>query len=384
MSVKQKKIVLVFGTRPEAIKMAPLYRELKSDKKLKTKVLVTAQHREMLDQVLSLFQITPTWDLNLMKHRQDLTYVTTACLKGVEKILKHEKPDLVLVHGDTTTTFAAALAAYYLKIPVGHVEAGLRTQDKHRPFPEEMNRRLGDAICDLHFAPTETARRNLVAENISEKGIFVTGNTVIDALYQILRLARKTTPFVQEVRKKGSGKKIVVVTAHRRENFGKAMKEIAHAVFDLAEKCKEIFVVFSVHKNPEARQPLQKMEHPRVMKVEPLPFLEFVQLMNLSTFLLTDSGGLQEEGPALNKPVLVMREVTERPEAIKAGVAKLVGTRRETIFASALHLLKNKRAYERMCRARNPYGDGQASRRIHQALNYYFGYRKHPPKNFTP
>ncbi|WP_073092766.1 non-hydrolyzing UDP-N-acetylglucosamine 2-epimerase [Thermosyntropha lipolytica] len=362
--------MVVFGTRPEAIKMAPVVNELKKEKDLDTVVVVTAQHREMLDQVLHLFAIKPDYDLDLMREEQDLFSITTGVLNGLKDILRKEKPNLVLVHGDTTTTFAAALAAFYEKIPVGHVEAGLRTRNKYSPFPEEMNRTLAGRLAELHFAPTDTARENLLAEATANFKIWVTGNTVIDAL---LATVKEDYKFGEELKGVNFNNRILLVTTHRRENWGERMKGIYQALIDLVEEFPDVEVVFPVHRNPVVRNLAEEMlgGRERIHLLEPLDYEPFANLMNVSYLVLTDSGGLQEEAPSLGKPVLVLRDTTERPEAVKAGTVKLVGTVREKIYAEAKRLLTDKEEYERMARAVNPYGDGRAARRIVKVIKEF-------------
>ena len=373
-----KKIMLVFGTRPEAIKMAPLVKAIEKDDELECVVAVTAQHREMLDQVLELFKIKPQYDLNLMKDNQTLSDITSGVLKGIEKVVLKEKPDMVLVHGDTSTTFAGALAAFYAQVPVGHVEAGLRSGDIYSPFPEEMNRRLTGVLSSVDFAPTMTAKSNLLREGVDEGKIFVTGNTVIDALLSIVddnyQLESDLADFLAK------NKQTVLITAHRRENQGQPMVHIFQAVRRLHEELPEVGFVFPVHKNPRVRalahEALDGLE--RVKMIEPLDYEPFANLMNRVDLIMTDSGGLQEEAPALGKPVLVLRENTERPEAVEAGTVALVGTDNEKIFTTAKTLLTDQKAYEAMEKAVNPYGDGKACRRIVQAIKYYFGEAEKP------
>ncbi len=373
-----KKIMLVFGTRPEAIKMAPLVKAIEKDDELECVVAVTAQHREMLDQVLELFKIKPQYDLNLMKDNQTLSDITSGVLKGIEKVVLKEKPDMVLVHGDTSTTFAGALAAFYAQVPVGHVEAGLRSGDIYSPFPEEMNRRLTGVLSSVDFAPTMTAKSNLLREGVDEGKIFVTGNTVIDALLSIVddnyQLESDLADFLAK------NKQTVLITAHRRENQGQPMVHIFQAVRRLHEELPEVGFVFPVHKNPRVRalahEALDGLE--RVKMIEPLDYEPFANLMNQVDLIMTDSGGLQEEAPALGKPVLVLRENTERPEAVEAGTVALVGTDNEKIFTTAKTLLTDQKAYEAMEKAVNPYGDGKACRRIVQAIKYYFGEAEKP------
>ena len=373
-----KKIMLVFGTRPEAIKMAPLVKAIEKDDELECVVAVTAQHREMLDQVLELFKIKPQYDLNLMKDNQTLSDITSGVLKGIEKVVLKEKPDMVLVHGDTSTTFAGALAAFYAQVPVGHVEAGLRSGDIYSPFPEEMNRRLTGVLSSVNFAPTMTAKNNLLHEGVDESKIFVTGNTVIDALLSIVdekyQLESDLADFLAK------NKQTVLITAHRRENQGQPMVQIFQAVRQLHEELPEVGFVFPVHKNPRVRalahEALDGLE--RVKMIEPLDYEPFANLMNRVDLIMTDSGGLQEEAPALGKPVLVLRENTERPEAVEAGTVKLVGTEKEKIFTTAKTLLTDAKAYEEMEKAVNPYGDGKACQRIIQAIKYYFALEDKP------
>ncbi|QAT38978.1 UDP-N-acetylglucosamine 2-epimerase (non-hydrolyzing) [Clostridium sp. JN-9] len=378
------KIITIFGTRPEAIKMAPLVRELNNMPEIQNKVCVTAQHRQMLDQVLELFNITPDFDLNIMKTKQSLTGITTRVLSGLEEIFDKEKPDLILVHGDTTTTFAGALAAFYKKIKVGHVEAGLRTHDKYFPFPEEMNRKLTGAIADMHFAPTTGAKENLKKEGVDEKNIFVTGNTVIDAMKYTVQ---QHYVFENEELNKidYEGKKVIMVTAHRRENWGKGIENICDALKNIVESNEDVELVYLVHLNPVVRDVVySKLQNvPRVHLLPPLDTKETHNLMNKCFMVMTDSGGLQEEAPHLGKPVLVLRNVTERPEAVKAGTVKLIGTDKDNIIKNGNELIRNKNEYERMSRAVNPYGDGLASKRITEAILYYFGMRENCFKEFV-
>lgn len=357
------KVLVVFGTRPEAIKMAPVIRELKQVQDIETQVLVTAQHREMLDQVLHLFAIEPDHDLDLMREGQDLYSITTGVLNGVREVLEKERPELVVVHGDTTTTFAASLAAFYQRIPVAHVEAGLRTYNKYSPFPEEINRSLTARLADLHFAPTDLNRDNLLRESIGDLKIWVTGNTVIDALMQTIRPGFDFGPELAQV---DFNRRIILLTTHRRENWGGRMEQIYLAMLDLLKAFEDIEIVFPVHKNPIVRDLAQSMlgESKRVHLIEPLEYEPFANLMNQSYLVLTDSGGMQEEAPSLGKPVLVLRDTTERPEALKAGTVKLIGTNRERVFKEAHELLSKQLEYHKMARAVNPYGDGKAAGRI--------------------
>jgi UDP-N-acetylglucosamine 2-epimerase (non-hydrolysing) len=387
------KILLVFGTRPEAIKIAPVVLRLQEAGRFRVKVVVTAQHREMLDQVLQLFGIVPDIDLNLMTPGQDLFDVTVRGLAGLKDVLRREHPDLVLVQGDTTTCFVGALAAYYKKIPVGHIEAGLRTRDKHQPFPEELNRRLTGVLADYHFAPTPWARDNLLAEGVPPERIWVTGNTVIDALQLIASQVNGEADIWEDylARRYGlslDGRRLLLVTGHRRENFGAAFQNICLALLDLVEHYPDVHLVYPVHLNPNVQQPVYGIlagpsslshcgEGTVTMKARgggcltllpPLDYAPFVFLMSRSHLVLTDSGGIQEEGPALGKPVLVMREVTERPEGVWAGTVKLVGAHREKIVTGVRELLDDPAAYRAMAQAQNPCGDGRASERIAQLL----------------
>lgn len=361
------KVMVVFGTRPEAIKMAPVIKELKKMSDVDTKVVVTAQHREMLDQVLQLFSIHPDYDMNLMEQKQDLYSITSGVLTGMKEILASEQPEIVVVHGDTTTTFAAALAAFYEKIPVAHVEAGLRTRNKYSPFPEEMNRTLTGRLAELHFAPTDTSRENLLTEATADFKIWVTGNTVIDAL---LETVKNDYQFGPEMAGIDFSKRILLVTTHRRENWGSKMGEIYHALIDLVEEFKDIAVVFPVHMNPVVRNLAQEIlgNRERIHLIDPLDYEPFSNLMNACYMVLTDSGGIQEEAPSLGKPVLVLRDTTERPEAVRAGTVKLVGTNRSVIYNEAKTLLTDVNAYDKMARAINPYGDGKAALRIVREL----------------
>ncbi len=367
------KILIVFGTRPEAIKMAPVVKGFQAAAPhCKTVVCVTAQHREMLDQVLKLFDIEPEHDLNIMKPGQDLYDITGNILAGLKGVLAAEQPDLVLVHGDTTTTLATSLAAYYARVPVGHVEAGLRTGNKHAPFPEEINRKVTGAIADLHFAPTEAARANLQREGVDPATIFVTGNTVIDALLSVIPKLQNDADLKAELDRKfaflDARKKLILVTGHRRENFGEGFENICNALADIAASSPDVEVLYPVHLNPNVRKPvadiLAMRQLANVHLIDPVDYLPFVYLMNRSHIIITDSGGVQEEAPSLGKPVLVMRGTTERPEALEAGTVKLVGTARETIVKETMNLLQNPADYVRMSQAHNPYGDGKAVGRI--------------------
>jgi len=364
-------VLLVFGTRPEAIKMAPVHRALARDNRFRVRVCVTAQHREMLDQVLTLFSIEPTFDLDLMRPGQDLTSVTTSALEGLKGVLEEADPDFVLVHGDTTTTMAASLAAYYARIPVGHVEAGLRTGDIYSPWPEEVNRRLTSSIAALHFAPTESARANLLQEGIDEDRVVVTGNTVVDSLLTAIEQVRETQEEVFLKRFEGIdfSRSLVLVTGHRRENFGDGFERICAALAELS-RTPGVEIVYPVHLNPNVQEPVQRalgaLQH--VHLLEPQEYLPFLFLMDRARIIITDSGGIQEEAPSLGKPVLVMRETTERPEAVEAGTVRLVGTGTDHIVEAARELLLDEARYRSMSAASNPYGDGTASLRIAESL----------------
>lgn len=381
-----KKVMLVFGTRPEAIKMAPLVKEFqKHPDKFETVVCVTGQHRQMLDQVLELFEITPDYDLNIMKQGQDLYDVTARVLTGMREVLEYSKPDVVLVHGDTTTSTAAALAAFYKQIPVGHVEAGLRTHNIYSPWPEEMNRQITGRIAEYNFAPTPLSRQNLLQENVSDDKITVTGNTVIDALYWVVDKIKNTPALDDELKKVlkesgydvnrlKNGKKLVLITGHRRENFGDGFISMCKAIKTLTEKYPDVDFVYPMHLNPNVRKPIHEVFGENLeglgnmFFIEPLEYLSFVYLMEKSNIVLTDSGGIQEEAPGLGKPVLVMRDTTERPEALEAGTVKLVGTDYNRIVSEVSKLLENKEYYDSMSKAVNPYGDGLACSRIVKKL----------------
>lgn len=381
-----KKIMLVFGTRPEAIKMAPLVKEFqKYPEKFQTTVCVTGQHREMLDQVLRLFEIKPDYDLNIMKQGQDLYDVTARVLTGMRDVLKEVQPDVVLVHGDTTTSTAAALAAFYQQIPVGHVEAGLRTHNIYSPWPEEMNRQITGRIAAYHFAPTPLSKQNLLAEGVKEEHIHVTGNTVIDALYMVVdkiksdkaldtELENQLKQAGYDVNRLSGGKKLVLITGHRRENFGDGFINMCTAIKDLTKKYPNVDFVYPMHLNPNVRKPIHQVfgedlsDLGNMFFIEPLEYLSFVYLMEKSTIILTDSGGIQEEAPGLGKPVLVMRETTERPEALEAGTVKLVGTDYDIIVKEVSELLENQKYYNKMSKAVNPYGDGLACNRVLEKL----------------
>ena len=377
------KVMTIFGTRPEAIKMAPLVMELESRPEIESYCCVTAQHRQMLDSVLEIFKLTPQFDLDIMEKQQTLSTITSKCLLGLEQVFAEVRPDIVLVHGDTSTTFAGALAAFYQQIAIGHVEAGLRTYDKYSPFPEEMNRSMVGRMADLHFCPTEANRANLLAENVRD-GVYVTGNTVIDALNTtVVKDYRFTTEELNRL--DYSGKKIIVVTCHRRENYGEPMEQIMSSLRRIAEVyANEVELVYPVHLSPVvqevAHRHLDGLDN--VHLIDPLMADEMHNLMARCYMILTDSGGLQEEAPALGKPVLVLRRETERPEAVAAGTVKIAGTDADTVFALASELIDDDNAYQRMAHAVNPYGDGQACRRIADAILYHFGRTDCPPDAF--
>jgi len=371
------KILSIFGTRPEAIKMAPVIRELqRHPDRFRSLICVTAQHRQMLDQVLSLFDLKPDFDLNIMKPGQDLYDVTANVLLGLRDVLRQVRPDIILVHGDTTTTMAASLAGYYARIPVGHVEAGLRTHNKFAPFPEEMNRQVAGVVCDLHFAPTEQARANLLREGVADSSIFVTGNTVVDALLSVVDRIGHDERLKREMAERFSfldpSRWLVLVTGHRRENFGEGFENICRALVEIARRHRDVEILYPVHLNPNVQEPVRRILGNagvgNVHLIEPLDYLPFVYAMNRAHLIITDSGGVQEEAPSLGKPVLVMRETTERPEAVAAGTVRLVGTSFDRIVDEASLLLVDAEAYEIMSRAHNPYGDGRAAERIVAAL----------------
>ena len=368
-----KKVLLVFGTRPEAIKMAPLVKAFEEESSIESKVCVTAQHREMLDQVLDMFDIKPEYDLNIMKPGQDLFDVTSNVLLGLKDVLNDFNPDIVLVHGDTTTTSASSLAAFYNKIKVGHVEAGLRTGNIYSPWPEEANRQITGVLANYHFAPTTTSENNLLKENKDSKNIIVTGNTVIDALFLALDKIEKNdelkTKIVNSINSQyeiKEDKKLILVTGHRRENFGDGFVNICEALKTLAINNPDVDIVYPVHLNPNVQKPVREIlsDTKNVFLIDPLQYESFIYMMNKSYFIITDSGGVQEEAPSLGKPVLVMRDTTERPEAVEAGTVKLVGTNKETIIKEAQNLLDNTEEYNKMSKAHNPYGDGKACERI--------------------
>lgn len=364
--MKKIKVISIFGTRPEAIKMAPLVKELEKRKEIHSIVCVTAQHREMLDQVLDTFKIKPDYDLNIMKQGQTLADVTTKALIGLEDIIKKEKPDIVLVHGDTTTTFAGALAAFYNQVSIGHVEAGLRTYDKYSPFPEEMNRQMVDCVTDMYFAPTEISKNNLLKENIDDNKIYITGNTAIDAMATTVK-EDYTHPELTWIK---DNEKFILLTAHRRENLGEPMRHIFMAIRKIIDEFENIKVIYPIHMNPKVREVANEIFEgcDKVKLIEPLEVFDFHNFQNKAYIILTDSGGIQEEAPSLGKPVLVLRDTTERPEGIKAGTLKLVGTDLNTIYEETKKLLTDKNEYEKMSHASNPYGDGHASERIVNAI----------------
>lgn len=355
------KVMTIFGTRPEAIKMAPLIKELEKRNEIESIVCVTAQHREMLDQVLNVFNIKPNYDLNIMKHGQTLSDITSKVLLGLEKIMIDEKPDIVLVHGDTTTTFAGALAAFYNRIPIGHVEAGLRTWNKYSPFPEEMNRQMVDCVTDMYFAPTDVSKQNLLLQNIDESKIYVTGNTAIDAMKYTIN-----NDYTNELFDWLGDDKLILLTAHRRENLGKPMSNIFRAVKRLVNDIPNIKVIYPIHLNPNIRKIANEIigDNDKIKIIEPLEVVDFHNFINKSYIILSDSGGIQEEAPSLGKPVLVLRDTTERPEGIEAGTLKLVGTEEDTIYEEAKQLILNKQNYLKMSNAKNPYGDGFSSEKI--------------------
>lgn len=376
------KVMTIFGTRPEAVKMAPLVQELyKYPQDIEPVVTVTAQHREMLDQVLDIFEIQPDYDLNIMKDRQTLADITTRALQGLDDILKKVKPDLVLVQGDTTTSFVASLAAFYNEIAVGHVEAGLRTGDKQSPYPEEMNRQLTGVITDLHFAPTRKAADNLSKENKQDSSIFITGNTAIDAMKTTV-----TQDYSHEVLKQLGEDRVILLTAHRRENLGEPMRNMFRAIKRLVDEHSGVQVVYPMHLNPRVREAAEEVlgDDSRIHLIEPLGVVDFHHFASRAYMILTDSGGVQEEAPSLGVPVLVLRDTTERPEGIEAGTLKLAGTGEADIYDLAKALLEDRETYDRMSRASNPYGDGQAAGRIVQAILYHFGRSPNPPGSFSP
>lgn len=375
------KVMAIFGTRPEAIKMAPLVLELKKQNAyFETVIVVTAQHREMLDSVLDIFQITPDYDLNIMKRKQTLSGITSSVILDLDAVLEKEQPQIVLVHGDTTTTFAAALSAFYHQIAVGHVEAGLRTWKKYSPWPEEMNRQMTDNLADLYFAPTTQSRANLLKENHPQQNIFVTGNTAIDALAQTVQADYHH----QVLDLIDPQKRMILVTMHRRENQGEPMRQVFRAIRDVVQAYSDVEVIYPVHLNPVVQKTAQEIlgKQKRIHLIEPLDVLDFHNLIDRSYFIMSDSGGVQEEAPALKKPVLVLRDTTERPEGVQAGTLKLVGTHYDSVKKEMEQLLNDPKEYQSMAQAKNPYGDGQASQRICAALRYYFQQTKKRPLDF--
>ena len=380
-TMRKIKVMTVFGTRPEAIKMAPLVLKLKKDDRFEEVTVVTAQHREMLDQVLEIFKIKPDYDFNIMHKNQTLADITSKVLTDMSKVIKEEKPDIVLVHGDTTTSFAASLATFYEQTTLGHVEAGLRTWNKYSPYPEEMNRQMTDDLADLYFAPTELSKSNLIKENHKADNIFVTGNTAIDALQETVQkdyhhaVMDEITP----------GNKVILVTMHRRENQGKPMRRVFKVMKQVIDKHDNVEIIYPVHLSPRVQKVANEVlgGDPRIHLIEPLDVVDFHNLAKRSYFIMTDSGGVQEEAPSLGKPVLVLRDTTERPEGVKAGTLKLVGTEVDKVRESMLELLENKTAYDEMANAKNPYGDGRASDRIMNAIYYYFTHdNTQKPKDF--
>ncbi|MBE7362709.1 UDP-N-acetylglucosamine 2-epimerase (non-hydrolyzing) [Staphylococcus sp. EG-SA-6] len=375
-----KKIMTVFGTRPEAIKMAPLVKALEYDAELEPMIVVTAQHREMLDSVLHTFNIKPHYDLNIMEEDQTLSDITSRAMTKLEDVIKKERPDMVLVHGDTTTTFSGALAAFYNKVAIGHVEAGLRTRHKYAPFPEEVNRQMVSNLADLHFAPTKGAANNLLQENKSPDSIIITGNTAIDTLELTIQ-----KEYTSDIIRKHQGKRIILLTVHRRENVGQPMINIYKAMRKIVDEYEDIVIVSPLHLNPKVRELAYEYlgEHERIELIEPLDVVDFHNFANKAYLILTDSGGIQEEAPSLNKPVLVLRDVTERPEGVTAGTLKVVGTDFDNVFKSTTEILENQMIYDQMALTQNPYGDGNASLRICESIKYYFGLTSKMPKSFN-
>lgn len=373
------KIMTIFGTRPEAIKMAPLIKAIENDERFESIVTVTAQHRQMLDQVMDIFDLKADYDLNIMKDGQTLTDITSRVIKELDSVLVEAKPDIILVHGDTTTTFAASIAGFYHQIKIGHVEAGLRTWNKYSPFPEEMNRQLTDTLADIYFAPTVMSKSNLLKEGRPEESIFITGNTVIDAMEYTIK-----QNFSNELLDNLAGKRIILVTMHRRENLGQPMTNVFKAINRLVEKFEDVHIVFPMHKNPKVRKNAEETlsDSEQVHLIEPLDVIDFQNFSNNSYMILSDSGGVQEEAPSLGVPVLVLRDTTERPEGIEAGTLKLVGTEEDKVFEEATLLLSDKEEYEKMSQASNPYGDGNASERILDAIAYNFGIQQEKPIDF--
>ncbi|WP_123907277.1 non-hydrolyzing UDP-N-acetylglucosamine 2-epimerase [Staphylococcus aureus] len=374
-----KKIMTIFGTRPEAIKMAPLVKALEQEKMLEPIVVVTAQHREMLDSVLSTFEIKPKYDLNIMKSGQTLSEITSKSITQLEQVIRLEKSDMVLVHGDTMTTFAGGLAAFYNQVPIGHVEAGLRSYDKYSPFPEEVNRQLVGVLADLHFAPTKNAASHLLSEGKYSESVVVTGNTAIDAMKYTV-----DDNYKSNIMDKYHDKKFILMTAHRRENIGKPMENIFKAVRRLIDEYTDLALVYPMHKNPKVREVAQKIlgSHDRIELIEPLDVVDFHNFAKKSYFILTDSGGIQEEAPSFNKPVLVLRSVTERPEGVEAGTLKVIGTNKQNVYQAAKELIDDERLYHQMSEASNPYGDGFASERIVNHIKYYLNLITEKPSDF--
>ncbi|MDK7926892.1 MULTISPECIES: non-hydrolyzing UDP-N-acetylglucosamine 2-epimerase [Staphylococcus] len=375
-----KKIMTIFGTRPEAIKMAPLVNQLKHEEALEPVVVVTAQHREMLDAVLETFDIQPDYDLDIMKAGQTLSDITSRVLKGLEAIIQQEKPDMILVHGDTMTAFASGLAAFYNQVAIGHVEAGLRTWNKYSPYPEEMNRQMISCLSDIHFAPTKQAKANLLKENIPSAKVVITGNTAIDAMNTTIQ-----KDYHSEVMKRHKDKRVILLTAHRRENLGEPMAHIFSAARRLVEAHEDVVLVYPMHKNPKVREIAQQYlsDHDRIELIEPLDVVDFHNFAHQSYLILTDSGGIQEEAPSLGKPVLVLRDTTERPEGVEAGTLKLTGTDEEDVYREAELLLTDQALYQQMSETANPYGDGKASKRICDNIKYYFNLTSEKPVDFN-
>ncbi|MDA3753889.1 non-hydrolyzing UDP-N-acetylglucosamine 2-epimerase [Staphylococcus aureus] len=374
-----KKIMTIFGTRPEAIKMAPLVKALEQEKMLEPIVVVTAQHREMLDSVLSTFEIKPKYDLNIMKSGQTLSEITSKSITQLEQVIQLEKPDMVLVHGDTMTTFAGGLAAFYNQVPIGHVEAGLRSYDKYSPFPEEVNRQLVGVLADLHFAPTKNAASHLLSEGKYSESVVVTGNTAIEAMKYTV-----DDNYKSNIMDKYHDKKFILMTAHRRENIGQPMENIFKAVRRLIDEYTDLALVYPMHKNPKVREVAQKIlgSHDRIELIEPLDVVDFHNFAKKAYFILTDSGGIQEEAPSFNKPVLVLRSVTERPEGVEAGTLKVIGTNKQNVYQAAKELIDDERLYHQMSEASNPYGDGFASERIVNHIKYYLNLITEKPSDF--
>lgn len=370
--------MVIFGTRPEAIKMAPLVKQLEKDESLEPVVVVTAQHREMLDQVLEVFDIVPDYDLNIMKKSQTLSTITSGVISGLENILSEVKPDMVLVHGDTTTTFAGALAAFYKQIDIGHVEAGLRTYQKYAPYPEELNRQMTTKLADIHFAPTKLSEENLLKENVNNEVVYVTGNTAVDALHTTV-----DDTYMSSIIDRHAGKKVVLLTSHRRENIGKPMENIFRGIFRIVEEFEDVVIIYPMHRNHKVRQLANEfLNHDRIELIEPLDVIDFHNFAAQSHIILTDSGGVQEEAPSLGKPVLVLRDVTERPEGVNAGTLKIVGTEEGNVYKETKILLTDEKEYKRMSAASNPYGDGKASERICDAIKHFYKIIDTAPENF--